>query len=330
MSGAFAAQVGIPPWADGRLEDATVIIVGVGGLGSLVAVQLAQSGVGRLVLCDPDVVEKSNLNRGALFTRKDADLNKAEVAKQALGAITPDTDVDARPDDFRYAIGMGELRRVDLVVSCLDSVADRIALSSRCMLSGNPRGLLDAGLHPWGGEVRHYRPGGPCYACGCIPFERALPASHQACGLPGPAGASAPVTAAVAALQATYALRLLFDESLPEETLRFDAETGDTRRFPPRRDPDCPCHDVIDRNYITLTTLTNQSTLAQLMALAGDGEHVQAWYPTNRGDPLSPLALRTADPQAQLRELGIPPAEIIPVVRVRPQHHVRYLALREA
>lgn len=344
MSQVAPRQVKIQPWWSSRLGGMSVFIVGVGGLGTHVAKQLAQAGVGRLVLCDPDVVEESNLNRGALFTRRHAatKMKKVAAARQALRAIAPATVVDTRPDDFRYAIGLGELRKADLVVSCLDSVADRIALSSRCMLSGSQNGLLDAGLHPWGGEVRHYKPDGPCYACSCSPVDRALPAWHAACGLPGPLGASAPVTAVVASWQAAFALRLLFGEPSPFRTpgppgepdrrwiMRIDTAAGLVGPILHEQTEGCPCHDVIDENFVRLTSLSNRATVADLLALAENGEHVQTWNPIDRADVLSPLTLRMADPGSRLQALGIPPAEILPVIRVRPSRHVRYLELKES
>ena len=282
------------------------------------------------MLCDPDTLETSNLSRGALFTAGQIGMPKVAAAAQALQDLAPGTAVDARADDFRYGIGLGELRAADLVVSCLDNVAGRIALSSRCMFSGNPRGLLDAGLHPWGGEVRHYTPAGPCYVCGCSPADRSMPAWHVACGLPDEMGASGPVVALVASWQAVYALRLLFDEPIPDGIIRIDALVGQSRQVLQPRNPDCPCHQIIDSRHIKRTPLTGQSTVAELLAFTSDEERVLSWNPIDREDSLSPLALQAAAPGARLQDLGIPEAEILPVLRVRPIRHVRYLALREA
>jgi adenylyltransferase/sulfurtransferase len=326
----FARHVYIPHWDQQRLGAASVIVVGVGGLGTEVAKLLAQAGVGRLVLCDPDTVETSNLGRGALFTEEQVGMFKVAAAAQALRKLAPEIVVDERADDFRYGIGLGELRSADLVLSCLDSVADRIALSSRCMFSDNPRGLLDAGLHPWGGEVRHYTPAGSCYVCGCSPIDRSMPAWHEACGLPDEMAASAPVVALVAAWQATCAVRLIFDEAIPEGIIKIDPLAGLSRPVLHRRDPDCPCHQVIDSRHIIKTQLTNESSVAELLRLAAEDERVQSWNPIDRRDSLSPLSLRAADPGRSLHDIGIPAAEILPVIRVRPVHHVRYLELQGA
>ena len=331
--GRYVRNVPVPGWNPLRLAEASVIIVGVGGLGTEVARQLAQAGVGRLVLCDPDKVEMSNLDRGALFTIEQARVGtkKVDAAKQALEALAPGAVVDSRADDFRYAIGLGELRAADLVLSCLDSVSDRIALSSRCIFSGTRLGLLDAGLHPWGGEVRHYAPDGPCYACGCSPADRALIAWHMTCGPSSEMGASAPITALVASWQASDAVRLLAEDHPPTlEILRIDAKAGQSRRIQlPSRDENCPCHATIEFQRVTATKLSTQLTVDDVLAFAGNEERVLSWNPIDRKDRWSPVTLRAADPQARLEELGIPAGEILPVVRVRPIKDVRYLALQE-
>jgi molybdopterin-synthase adenylyltransferase len=325
-----ARQVAFPEWDPAVLRDATAVIVGVGGLGTEVARLLAQSGIGHLVLCDPDRVEESNLSRGALFSRDDVGQPKVEAARRSLLAIASGIEVDAREDDFRYALGLGEMGASQLIVSCLDSVEDRIALCTRTFLSGSPHGVLDAGTHPWGGEIRHFTRDGFCYVCGCLPVDRSLPTWHEACGWPEPNGASAPVTALVASWQAMYAVHLLFSKSLPAEIIRIDAPPGRSLPVEQKRDEDCPCHNVIDPGSITRTRLTNRATVAELLTLARDGEQIQSWNPIDRANPLSPLSLRQADPCARLHELGVPPAEILPAVSVRPERGVRYLALQEA
>ena len=312
-----------------KLAERTAVLVGVGGLGTEVARLLAQAGLGRIVLCDPDTVEESNLSRGALFGRDDVGRFKVTAAAAALRRIAPAIDVVERADDFRHGVGLGELRAADLVLSCLDSVADRVVLGSRCILSGNPSGLLDAGLHPWGGEVRHYTADGPCHACGCSPVDRSMPTWRTACGLPEQLGAPAAIVTLVAAWQALWAERLLLGEPLPATFVKIEPANGLCRMVEQPRDLRCPCHRVIDDGHVTRTDLTNRSTVGALQGLVMGGERVQSWNPIDRSDPLSPLSLRAADSGMTLEDLGIPPLEILPVLRVLPVRQARYLALRE-
>jgi bacteriocin biosynthesis cyclodehydratase domain-containing protein len=121
----FAAQTGDDDdavAAQRRLLDATVCIVGCGGLGSWTAAALACAGIGRLVLVDDDSVELSNLNRQLLFRRADVGRPKVEVAAEALVAFEPGLDVVAVP---RRVAGAADVRAVaegsDLVVATADS-----------------------------------------------------------------------------------------------------------------------------------------------------------------------------------------------------------------
>lgn len=312
----------IPDWSQPTLSGSSAVVVGVGAVGSEVARLLGQAGIGTLLLCDPDSVEESNLSRGALYGPKDVGRAKAEAAADALRLREPDLTVTVRVADFRNGVGLAELAAADLVLSCLDSVTDRIALAGRCNLVG--AGMLDAGTHPWGGEVRYYPPGGACYACGCTPAERAVTSWHVACAdPPRHTGASAPVSALTAAWQSADAVRLLFGLSVPPGAVRLDPVSGQSATVGLRRDPDCPCHQRVDRDRVTATGLTTEATVADLLGFVGDGEQALAWQPIVPGDPFSATALATADPAATLADLGIPPGEILPVVR--PPRDVRYL-----
>jgi molybdopterin/thiamine biosynthesis adenylyltransferase len=313
----------IPGWSQPVLSSATVVIVGVGAVGSEAARLLAQAGVGRLLLCDPDSVEQSNLSRGALYGPGDLGRPKVEAAAAALRGRDRGLQVITRITDFRHGIGLAELRSANLVLSCLDSVTDRIALSGRCGLVG--AGLLDAGTYPWGGEVRYYPPGGPCFACGCQSAERALAAWHVACADPPEhAGASAPVSAMTAAWQSVQAVRLLFGLPVPKGAVRLDPVTGESSAVTLKRDPDCPCHGLLDPRLIRRTGLSATAPVADLLAMVEPGEQVLAWQPIVPSDPLAPMALAAAN-GGTLADLGIPPGEILPVMR--PPDGVRYLEL---
>ena len=313
-----------PTGASGRCSGASVVIIGVGALGSEAARLLGQAGVGRLLLCDPDSIEESNLSRGALYGPADLGRPKAEAAAETLAAREPGLSVTARVSDFRRGVGLAELRSANLILSCLDSVADRVALSARCGLIG--AGVLDAGTAPWGGEVRYFPPGGACFACGCTPAERGVDAWHVACAdPPGPFAVSAPVSAMTAAWQSIQAVRLLFGLPVRSGAVRLDPVTGESTTVALKRDPDCPCHRILDPDRIERTGLTSAATVADLLALIGPGEQAMTWQPAVPDDGLAPLAISSADPGHTLADLGIPPGEILPVIT--PPDDVRYLEL---
>lgn len=321
----YARQVIIPGWDQDVLSAASVVVIGVGALGTEVARLLAQAGVGVLVLCDPDVVSESNLSRGALFAEEDIGLPKVAVAARALGKMAKGTVVLERHAEHAHGVGLAELRDADLVISCVDSIADRVQLAARCgMVSAD---LLDGGTHPWGGEVRWYPKGGPCYGCGCTAGERAIPIRSMACGLPPELGASAPISALVASWLVTHAVRVLFALPAPAGLCRLDPVTGESRRMALPTDPDCPLHERIPDRYVRRTGLTVDDTVESLLELARPGETVRAWNSVDRADPHGSLAIADAPAGATLRALGIPPGELLPVIRRHPTEHVRYVEL---
>src|SRR5437763_2417318 len=72
-----------------KLKGASVLVVGAGGLGSPAALYLAAAGVGALFVCDPDVVDASNLQRQILYAEADVGQPKSEAAADRLAALNP-------------------------------------------------------------------------------------------------------------------------------------------------------------------------------------------------------------------------------------------------
>lgn len=127
------------PGVQERIKGSSVGVMGLGGLGSMVAVSLARIGVGRLILADFDVVEPSNLNRQQYFAGQ-IGMKKTEALKQNLALINPYVEVDAidtllTEDSIPQIFGA-----VDVLAECFDdaamkAVALRVALT-RLKLKG--------------------------------------------------------------------------------------------------------------------------------------------------------------------------------------------------
>ena len=125
-----------------HIREVTVAVVGVGGVGSVAAEMLTRCGVGKLILFDYDRVELANMNR--LFFRPDqSGLSKVDAARSTLLSINPDVAIEAHNynicsvdhyDHFLSRIHQGSLTdgAIDLVLSCVDNYAARIAVSRAC------------------------------------------------------------------------------------------------------------------------------------------------------------------------------------------------------
>lgn len=279
MSSRFARQELIPGWSQGRLGDATVIIVGVGAVGNEVARLLALGGIPRMLLCDPDVVEESNLSRTTLFRTSDVGRLKAEAAADALHALAPHLTVDARPVPLTQGIGLGELRDASLVFSCLDTRSSRLQLAGRCMLVRARS--IDGGTHPWGGEVRPFLDaGGPCYGCTLTADERSQSDSPWNCMAPTlhtPRGASAFTSALVGAWMASIGMRFMMGLAVPPGLLRIDVATGSTVVVDIEKKDDCPLHRPA--GGATPIPVGTRNTFGDLRAALDEGSVVWAWQP---------------------------------------------------
>ncbi len=276
----FARHQLIPGWRQDRLRDATVVVAGVGALGNEVTRILAMSGVGRLILCDHDRVEASNLSRTVLF--RDADVGKPKVlaAARALEELAPGCEVDPRPLPLIHGVGLAELREASLVLGCLDSRSARLQLAGRANLVRAPS--IDGGTRPWGGEVRLcLDSAGACYGCSLAPEDRGVADVAWSCldsEDEEAVGAAAPSSALVGAWIAQMAVRFLMGLDIENGLLAIDAERGTTRRVELRRDPECPLHDPIE-DATAIIDVSASGTVGELLAALGDADTPLAWEP---------------------------------------------------
>lgn len=140
----------------------TVLVVGVGGLGTPCARSLADAGVEGLVLVDPDVVDVSNLPRQVLFEPGDVGRPKAEVAAARLAG--PGRRVRAEVARFDASNAAGLLADVDVVVDATDGAASKDAVHGLSVAAGRP--VVHAAALGSEGRVLDVAPGGrPCLAC---------------------------------------------------------------------------------------------------------------------------------------------------------------------
>lgn len=159
--------------ADGqaRLAALKVTIVGLGGLGSHVAQQLAYLGVGSYVLIDRDRVDRSNLNRLIGATPEDAEQKrlKVEVAQRMILHIEPTAQVSIIASSFITPEGFSSLSTADVVIGCVDRHGARFVLNEVC--AAHQRQYLDIATdlipdqHVYGGHVVYVHGGDGCLYC---------------------------------------------------------------------------------------------------------------------------------------------------------------------
>jgi molybdopterin/thiamine biosynthesis adenylyltransferase len=149
-----------------KIAGSSVTIVGVGGLGSPVALYLAAAGVGRLKIIDPDQVNDSNLNRQILHWREDSDKASPKVrsASQKLNRLNPGVEVIEEGERLDEKNVKRLLADSDIIVDCLDNYHSRFILNDHCIKMDMP--LVHAAVEGWRGQATTIVPGEtPCLSC---------------------------------------------------------------------------------------------------------------------------------------------------------------------
>ncbi len=185
-----------------KLQQAKVLIVGLGGLGSPASLYLAGAGIGELILVDDDELHVSNLQRQILYRTQDIPDAKSEVAKQSLLALNPDIKITAykqRIDDDSLS---KLVKEVDLVLDCTDNMLTRQAINRACVTQKTS--LISGSAVGFSGQLMVFEPPFThgCYHC-LYPDETEPQRNCRTAGILGP------VVGVIGTLQALEAIKLL-------------------------------------------------------------------------------------------------------------------------
>lgn len=222
-----------------KLKSATVLIVGLGGLGSPVSMYLAAAGVGTLLLNDFDDVDLGNLQRQILYGTADVGSAKTDAARTALQRINP----LVRIETFNEKLDAGALSRLaaraDVIVDASDNFATRYAVN-RAALRAN-KFLISGAAIRFKGQVTAFdpkNPASPCYSCLFRENEK-TDSSQDTCAR---RGVFSPLVGIVASVQAAETIKLLTNigKSLVGRLWQVDARDMTQRTSRLYRDPNCP------------------------------------------------------------------------------------------
>jgi adenylyltransferase/sulfurtransferase len=220
-----------------RLLASRVVVMGCGALGGACATMLARAGVGRLVVVDRDIVDRSNLQRQVLFDESDvaSGLPKAEAARVKLRAANPDISVESVVADVDASNVLAIVGGADLVVDGADNLDLRLLVNEACVKLGVPF-VHGAVLGAYGVQFTVVPGSTACYACLFDPEP--APGTLPTCEA---AGVLAATVVHVASLQVAEAMKLLTGNShrLRGTLASRDLWTGDAAELSPRRRPDC-------------------------------------------------------------------------------------------
>lgn len=227
-----------------KLNAARVLIIGVGGLGSPVSMYLASSGVGKLVLCDPDVVDLTNLQRQIVHDTPGVGQPKVASAATTLRRLNPEIRIATIPARLEEAELLQQMRQVDVVVDCTDNLDSRLLINRAAVTARKP--LVSAAAIRWEGQISVFRPWlgeNPCYHC----FYGKVGGIADTCSENGVVG---PLLGILGSMQALEVIKLLVGngETLTGKVMLFDGQAMEWMSFKLPRDPACPVCGNIRRD----------------------------------------------------------------------------------
>lgn len=219
-----------------KLLKSKVFCVGVGGLGSPIALYLVAAGVGTLGIADCDTVDISNLQRQVLHYTEDIGKPKTESARDKLEKLNPDVNIVLHnglitKDNIREII-----RDFDIVVDGSDNFPTRYLVNDACYFE--KKTLVSGAIFQFEGQVAVFKPhtGGPCYRCLYpeLPPQGLVP-SCQEVGILGAAAG------AIGTMQALETLKqiLSIGEPLTDRLLVFNALQMSFNTVNTKKDPGC-------------------------------------------------------------------------------------------
>jgi adenylyltransferase/sulfurtransferase len=234
----YARQIRLSQVGEGgqqKLLDATVLIIGMGGLGSPAAMYLGAAGIGRIIISDYDRVEDSNLQRQIIHRTRDIGELKAFSAKRTLAEINPDCKVEAIDWQLDEDELQGYVAKADVVLDCTDNFPTRFMINRASVTTGTP--LVSGAAIRMEGQIASYIPGsgGPCYQC---LYKEAFE-NTETCAMEG---VLSPVVGVIGTMQALQALLILIGKSddFNGKLMLFDGLSMEWQSVKIPKDPACP------------------------------------------------------------------------------------------
>ena len=223
-----------------KILDSTVLLIGLGGLGSAIGYYLAGAGVGHLVLNDFDAVDWSNLQRQIVHDESRIGMNKALSARLSLQSLNSDIRIDALSQRLDRQQLLKQARACDVIVDATDNFRSRHLINEISLLSGRP--LVSGAAIKLEGQLSVFNAtvNSPCYQC---LYGHSSEAEDMTCSSNG---VLAPLVGIIGAMQATETLKLIagFGETLDGRLMTLNAANMQIRTLSLEQDPACDCHQI--------------------------------------------------------------------------------------
>ena len=240
----YSRQIMLPQMdiaGEQRLLESHVLIIGLGGLGSPVAMYLAAAGIGQITLTDFDEVELSNLQRQIAHGHPDIGSSKVVSASKTLKALNPEVEVFTVNKRLEGDALLAAVRSADVVIDASDNFATRFAINQACSLENTP--LVSGAAIRMEGQVcvfnHQENKHGNKQACYRCLYSEDQDEQTATCS---ENGVLAPVVGIIGSIQATETIKILtgIGATLSNRLLLIDATTMEFREMKLKQDPNCP------------------------------------------------------------------------------------------
>jgi len=293
-----------------KLKNASVLLIGAGGLGAPLSLYLAAAGIGRIGLVDFDVVDYTNLQRQVIHGTKDVGKKKLDSAAESMQDINPYLKIEKYDTALSSENALDILKNYDIVIDGTDNFPTRYLVNDACVLLGKPN--VYGSIFRFEGQATVFAyEGGPCYRC--LYPEPPPPGLVPSCAEGGVLGI---LPGTIGLIQATEAVKLILGigEPLVGRLLLYDALGMRFRELKLRKNPECPvCGD-----HPTITKLIDYQEFCGIpkqqeqtpAADAGDIDAVEVKAKIDRRDPFVLIDVR--EPH-EYQICNIPYAKLIPL-----------------
>src|SRR6266404_3849138 len=292
-----------------KLKNASILLIGCGGLGSPLSMYLAAAGVGRLGLVDFDVADFTNLQRQVAFGTSDVGRPKVEATKDRIASINPNVEVTTYRTKLTAENVMEIFKPYDIIIDGTDNFPTRYLVNDACVFLHKPN--VYGSIFRFEGQATVFWPDkGPCYRC--LYPEPPPPGMVPSCAEGGVLGI---LPGTIGLLQATEAVKMILGKGDPliGRLMLYDALAMKFRELKLRKNPDCPVcgdhptiHELID--YQEFCGIPNQPH--EPAPVEGEIEPAEVKAKMNRGDQFVLIDVR--EPH-EYQICSIPNAKLIPL-----------------
>lgn len=220
-----------------RLGDSSVVVIGCGALGTMIATTLVRAGVGKVRIIDRDFIEYHNLQRQVLFDEDDIknQLPKAVAAERHLRKINSSVEVEGIVADVNYTNIERFIQDADLILDGLDNLETRYLINDAALKHRIPW-IYGGATSSFGMTMNIVPCETPCLRC-LYPNNNIGGMAHT-CDTVGVIG---PAPFIVGSLQSTEAMKILVgDKNINRDVIYIDVWEGIFKRFSITSRKDCP------------------------------------------------------------------------------------------